>query len=378
MKGKAVCAVLLLTMGMAHAQDTRPVQPERESDEAGLWMQVDRVERDLKSSSALVRDPALTGYVQTVACAVAGAMCPMLRVHVIAAPGFAISSLPNGAIFLSTGLLLRTGDEAQLAHLLGHEIGHYRNRDTLRQFNRMLNTSGVVALLGVAAAGFGVNFVGTAASTAALNMEYAHSRDEERRADASGFESAIAAGYDPRAAAIIWKAIAAEQEVATRKGADAFLAQHPMPDDRQTRLQTLEDAAPKRAFWKNGAQAWRTRMTPWQQGWIDEELRRDDSGQGIALFTRLVTQEPGRGLYRYALGETYRKRGAPGDDARAQSCFRDAIALPDAPPLAWRGLGLVAMQGGDARGAREAFARYRASAPDADDKAMIDHYLAQL
>jgi hypothetical protein len=73
-----------------------------------------------------------------------------------------------------------------------------------------------------------------------------------------------------------------------------------------------------------------------------------------------------------------RRGGGPGDDARAQSCFHDAIALPDAPPLAWRGLGLMAMQNGDTRAAREAFTQYRATAPDADDKAMIEHYLAQL
>ena len=96
----------------------------------------------------------------------------------------------------------------------------------------------------------------------------------------------------------------------------------------------------------------------------------------MALFTRLSTS--GRGLYRYGLGEAYRKRGLPGDAALAEAAFRAALAGPDAPPLAWRGLGLTAMQSGDKPAARAAFARYRVAAPDADDRAMIDYYLAQL
>ena len=143
----------------------------------------------------------------------------------------------------------------------------------------------------------------------------------------------------------------------------------------------------RRTDWRR-CKAWRSRpcprrqageshravTAPWLERWVGEELRRDIDT--VAVFTRLAAS--GRGLCRYGLGEAYRKRGLPGDAVLAASWFRAALAAPDAPPLAWRGLGLLAMQNGDKPAARAAFAQYRVMAPDADDKAMIDYYLAQL
>ena len=106
---------------------------------------------------------------------------------------------------------------------------------------------------------------------------------------------------------------------------------------------------------------------------MDEELR--DSADSVALSARLSVS--GRGLFRYGLGEAYRKRGRPGDDQLAMKAFRAALATPDPPPLAWRGLGLIAMQAGDKVMARAAFSQYRTALPFADDRAMIDYYLAQ-
>jgi predicted Zn-dependent protease len=352
---RGLILALLLVASAARAQP-----PDAGSDEAGLWMQVAKAEDDIKTSSALIRDPALNDYVHAIVCQVAGAACAGLRIYIVEAPGLNIIALPNGALVIWTGTLLRAQNEAQLAHLLGHELAHYQHRDSLSQFHRMLDTSGVVALLGVAASGAGIDFVGTPASMAALSARYAHSESEEDAADSTGFAAAVAAGYDPGAAAQMW-----------RDADPAFLKIHP-GDDRPATLQALAQQVPKRAVWKTGADSYRAATAAWQERWIQDELRRSDC---VALFTRLSAS--GRGLFRYGLGEAYRKRGLPGDAVLAQAAFRAALAAPDAPPLAWRGLGLIAMQSGDKAAAHNAFAQYRARSPDADDKAMIDYYLAQ-
>jgi predicted Zn-dependent protease len=164
---------------------------------------------------------------------------------------------------------------------------------------------------------------------------------------------AAAAGYDPAAALALWR------------GADAdFLKLHPASEDRLAALQKLAQQTPAPAG-RPDLDSHGAATAPYLERWIGEELRRDTDT--VALFTKLAAS--GRGLCRYGLGEAYRKRGLPGDAARA---------APDSPPLAWRGLGLLAMQSGDKPAARAAFARYRVMAPDADDKAMIDYYLAQL
>ncbi|MES2472224.1 MAG: M48 family metalloprotease, partial [Pseudomonadota bacterium] len=283
-------------------------------------------------------------------------------------------SLPNGALILTTGTLLRAQTEEQVAHILAHEVAHYRHRDSLKQFNRLLNTSSAVALLGVAAAGIGVDFVGTGASMAALNARYAHSQSDERAADASAVRLAAAAGYNPLEAADLWDQI--DLEAAADGKRSAFARVHPTSDDRFALMAASAHAAPRAAPFAT-PESWNDATLPWLQGWIADELRRSQAAGNVALFTRLSAAQPSRGLYRYALGEAYRKRALPGDAVLAQTAFRAALAAADAPPQAWRGLGLTAMQGGDKDTARTAFARYRAALPDAEDKAIIDYYLAQ-
>lgn len=351
MKRAAALALLLMS-------STARAQPEADSDEAGLFMQVTKAEDNLRNSAALVRDPALNAYVRGVLCRLTS--CEAFRLYVVESPGLNVFALPNGALVVWTGALLRAESEAQLAQLLAHEVAHYQHKDSLEQFHRMLDTSGVVALLGVAAAGAGIGFVGTPASMAALGAKYSHSDAQERDADQSAMPMASAAGYDSSAALAVWR------------DADAdFLKLHPAGEDRLAALQRLAQQTPTRTG-QPGTQ--RAATAPYLERWIGEELRRDVDT--VALFTRLAAS--GRGLCRYGLGEAYRKRGLPGDAVLAASWFRSALAAPDSPPLAWRGLGLLAMQGGDKPAARAAFAQYRVLAPDADDKAMIDYYLAQL
>lgn len=346
---------LILLATIAWAQP-----PDPGSDEAGLAMRVAKTEDDIKTSSSLMADAGLNNYVRGVVCRVAVTTCSSLRVYIVETPGENIVALPNGAFVIWSGTLLRMENEAEFAHLLGHEIAHYLHKDSISQYQRMLDTNGLVALLGVAASGIGMGFMGTPASMAALSARYAHSQSEEKDADHAGFALATGAGYDPAAAETVWH------------NADPdYLRQHP-GDERMTRLKTLAQRTP-RAVWKTGAEDYQVAMAPWRERWVSDELR--NGGDSVALFTRLSAS--GRGLFHYGLGEAYRKRGRPGDDQLATQAFRAALAAPDPQPLAWRGLGLVAMQAGDKAAARAAFTQYRMALPFADDRAMIDYYLAQ-
>jgi len=347
----ALSAALFLFAAAARAEP-----PQGDSDEAGIAMQMTRVEDDIKTSRALVRDDALERYLHGVTCSVAGVSCGELRVYLVEMPGENVIALPNGALVIWSGTLLRMDNEAQLAQLLAHEIAHYWHKDTLRQYQRRLDTSGLVALLGVAASGVGMGFMGTPASMAALDARYAHSLSEEKDADRTGLELAAAAGYDPAAAAAIW-----------RNAETDYLRLHP---GHEAASAIKENAAPSG---RTGAESYHAVTAGWQSRWVDDELR--NGGDSVSLFTRLAVS--GRGLFRYGLGEAYRKRAKPGDADMARQAFRAALASPDAEPQAWRGLGLLAMQEGDKKAARAAFAQYRAVLPLADDRAMIDYYLAQ-
>ncbi len=205
-----------------------------------------------------------------------------------------------------------------------------------------------------------MGFMGTPASMAALDARYAHSAGEEEEADRTAMQLASAAGYDPQAAGAVW-----------RNADPEFLRLHPGHDAGFVMPQDIKTVAPP--SWKTGGESYRAAVAAFLPRWVDDELR--NSADGVALFARLAVS--GRGLFRYGLGEAYRKRGQPGDAALAQQAFRAALSAPDSEPQAWRGLGLLAMQEGDKAAARIAFAQYRSALPFADDRAMIDYYLAQ-
>ena len=72
-----------------------------------------------------VRDPVLNAYVRKVLCRTIGdAHCAPIRLYIIRTSQFNASMAPNGMMQVWTGLLLRMDNEAQLATVLGHEMGH--------------------------------------------------------------------------------------------------------------------------------------------------------------------------------------------------------------------------------------------------------------
>ena len=133
----AALALLLAGCATAPLEDIEPGErPSIESEEASLWMMMDRVEGNLKTSGRVVDDPALNAYVSGLVCRLAGPYCGDVRVYVVRAAGFNASMAPNGSMRVWTGLLLRSRNEAQLAFVLGHELGHYLRRHSLQALAR--------------------------------------------------------------------------------------------------------------------------------------------------------------------------------------------------------------------------------------------------
>lgn len=87
---------------------------------------------------------------------------------------------PGGLIIVTTGLLDRVESENELAFILGHELGHFHNRDHLRGLGR-----GVVLTIMFATLGFSDADVGVGSSLANLTLR-GFSRNQEADADAFG------------------------------------------------------------------------------------------------------------------------------------------------------------------------------------------------
>lgn len=75
---------------------------------------------------------------------------------------------PNGYMEIWTGLMLRAQNEAQLAYVIGHEIGHYQERHSLERWRAVRNTTTALAFVRIAASAAGTGYAGDIATFAAL------------------------------------------------------------------------------------------------------------------------------------------------------------------------------------------------------------------
>jgi len=338
------------------------------SDEAGLIMQMDRYETDLAHSPAVVRDPALNRYLKMLTCQVAGDYCPEIRVYLIRQPYFNAQMAPNGMLILWTGLLLRVEDEAQLAAVIGHEVGHYVERHSLARWRKLKSTSNLALALQVLGGG---GLIGAAASLGAYSGLFAFSRDQEREADDYGLRRLRQLGYDDRRVGALWAEVWEEEKMRDRELLSSIFATHPASEERRDRL---TQAALGQQDRRDGEAYWAA-VEAHRADWLEDEIGRRHYSQTQVLMTRLRALPQATAESAYFMAEMYRRRGQAGDLERARDTYLQATDAADAPAASWRGLGLVLRQLDQPDAARAAWREYLRRAPDAEDKAMIESWL---
>jgi predicted Zn-dependent protease len=342
-------------------------RPVPESDEKGLWSLMDRAERDLRDSRFVVRDPALNAYLRDIVCRLAKDHCPDVRIYVVRTAQFNASMAPNGMMEVWTGLLLRCGDEAQLAAILGHELGHYLRSHTVERWRDARNKSDFGTFLGLGLAVAGLGLVGSLAQLALVASTFGFSRDQEREADEIGLELMAKAGYAPAAAADVWEQLISEYKAGTAERSRQLLfATHPEPEER---MATLREAAMKAAAAPGDRDHARylERLAGARTQMIADELALRQYGRSELVFQRLLAQWPDDGQLWFAKGEVYRLRAEPGDAERALAAYARALETPTAPPETLRGTMLVELKSGARDRAQAAFEAYLKAKPNAAD-----------
>ena len=348
-------------------------RPDAASDEGGLWAFMDREEERLKRSAFLIRDPALNDYVRGIACRLAGEHCPDLRVYLLRTPLFNASMAPNGMMQIWSGLLLRMSNEAQLAAMIAHEIGHYLARHGLERLRDAKTRSALGQLVSIALSP--AAFLGSAVSSVAqLGLAtggLAHARDHEREADRIGVELMARAAYAPLEAALVWSQL--QEETNASSGEPGLLfASHPPAVERHHNLKEL--VAGKSAG-NTGAQIYRTMLAPHRAMFLQDEVQRRRFGETMVLLERLLRLAPGDGELRFFQGETFRLRSDPGDLESALAAYRVAQTQEGAPPELHRSMGIVLRRLGQPGEASGAFARYLELRPAAVDAELVRTYL---
>jgi len=107
-------------------------------------------------------------------------------------------ALPGGFIAISRGLLANIDNEAQLAAVLGHEIGHVTARHSVQGIQRSsLLNAGMAVLTGVTDNTAYGSIAQQAGALTANLLESSYSREQEREADQLGINYMVRAEYDP-------------------------------------------------------------------------------------------------------------------------------------------------------------------------------------
>lgn len=347
-------------------------RPDIASDEGGLWAMMDREETKLRRSPFSIRDTEICAYVQEIACRLAGEHCPDVRVHLVRNRFFNANMAPNGMMQVWSGLMLRVDNEAQLAAVLGHEVGHYLERHTINQLRDAKSRTAFGQFLGM----FGV--VGLVGQLGMLAGAFSFSRDHEREADRIGLTLMSRAGYDPREAAKVWENLLLEAKA--RPGGDPgknnpLFATHPPMDERKETLTRLAAELPTGA---TNEQTWQKKTAPYRREWLNEEIKRGQFEESLALLTRLVGRSPEQPDYLWARADVYRLRGETADLDVAIADYKAAAALGGEPPETHRGLGMVYRSRGQTAEAKASFSRYLEMAPQASDSLMIRNYMEEL
>jgi metalloendopeptidase OMA1, mitochondrial len=188
--------------------------------------------RQILGQTPVANDPQLQAYVTQIGQSIVQASeSPYTDWEFVVLQGEQPNAfaLPGGRVGVYTGMLQVAANEAQLATVLGHEVGHVNARHGAE---RIVTEHFIALALRLAAALLALGdvrippdlLVALGASAAELGIVRPFSRAQELEADALGLEYMARAGYEPTEAVAFWRRM---QQLAGDGGPPAFLATHP-------------------------------------------------------------------------------------------------------------------------------------------------------
>src|SRR5262245_3123988 len=198
----------------------------------------DQVHQELLKQARLVEDRSINEYVSSVGQRLARASGrPNIpwRFYVVDDKSINAFATLGGRVYVHTGLLAATQSEAQLASVLGHEIGHIVGRhglENVKKSQKYGTLAGLAAIGGAILGGqAGANLGGGLGNLIAGGFLMKHSRDAEREADYLGLYELKESGYNTGGMVEMFE-ILQEVSASSPNAFGSILASHPAPSER--------------------------------------------------------------------------------------------------------------------------------------------------
>ncbi len=189
------------------------------------------------ASIGLYQDAALQAYVQQLGARIAatterpGLPWTFRVVDDAAVNAFA---LPGGFIYVTRGLMAHVRSEAQLASVVGHEIGHVTARHSVTQLSRQQLAQFGLAI-GSAVAPKLARYGGLAGSGLGI-LFLAYSRADEQQADDLGLRYLVRGSWDPNEMPEVFTMLERIGEADGQGRVPNWLATHPSPSNRRDHI----------------------------------------------------------------------------------------------------------------------------------------------
>jgi predicted Zn-dependent protease len=313
-------------------------------------------------------------------------------------------ALPNGHVYVATGMLARLHDEAQLAGVLAHEINHVAGHHTIvdHRATRKKVMAGLV--LGGLGGWGGLISVGLQASI------YGFSRDLEQEADDRAAAVLRDSRYDPHAIPEVFDMLGRDYEGLDQR-IPTIWSTHPEMSARAETSRSLVAGMPRR---ERQIDEFESAVFELRTITIEDYIQDDYAQTGLALAEALVERYPNDPRLLHLLGDAWQGMGAQrrldvaeltNSDkgklrrervrktraerlarrleteegrtayaenlASAEDTYRKVLAMDPTFAAAHRGLGEVYEQQDKNREAAEAYLTYVRAAPDAPDRPII-------
>jgi len=293
------------------------------------------------------------------------------RVKVIKDPHLNAFVLPNGTIYMHTGILARLNNEDQIAALLSHEMTHVLKRHAL--MSSWGRDAGSPAFLGhLGKIGDFLALLGSIGTMASLS---GYSQELETEADLVGMAMMSAAGYDPKEVLRLFEHLTREKEEQNIKE-PFFFGTHPrverrIENCRQFLGTSFEETGPgqniERLFLE------RMKEVILDNASLDLRAGRYDSARRGAEKVLKTGQDDARAYF--LLGEIFRQRGGSADYGKAKAFYEKAISIDPKYPDPHEAIGLIYYKEGEWVLARQFFESCLALSPHPPGKAYIEGYL---
>jgi predicted Zn-dependent protease len=216
------------------------VNPVTGKQELMLLSEADEIKLGRETDAGVVQeygiydDDKLTSYLNEICQRIAKVSHrPTLPYHFKVADVSVVNAfaVPGGYVYFTRGILASLNSEAELAGVMGHEIGHITARHSAHQYSQaqfaqvgllglgMALPEKFSSLAGVAQLGVGMLFL-------------RFSRDNERQADDLGVEYTSKIGYDATHMANFFETLERMNPGSDRSGLPSWFSTHPNPEDR--------------------------------------------------------------------------------------------------------------------------------------------------